>query len=124
MKRSSTLLAGLLLGSGGIHLARPAVYDGIVPRQLPGSARGWVSVSGVAELLVGLAVLVPATRRWGGLIAAALFVAVFPANVKMFQDARRPAVKRIAALRLPLQVPLVLWALRVARQRGEQMGRG
>jgi uncharacterized membrane protein len=42
---------------------------------------------------------------------------VFPANVKMARDAARaPAAVRAAAYgRLPLQVPLVLWALRVGR---------
>jgi uncharacterized membrane protein len=114
--RSSTLLAGLVLGSGVLHLVRPAVYTGIVPARLPGDRRAWVYVSGVAEVLVGIGLLNPSTRRVSAVAAAALFVAVFPANVKMFQDARQPAVKRVAAARLPLQVPLVVWALRLARR--------
>ncbi|PPF78793.1 hypothetical protein C5B96_14105 [Subtercola sp. Z020] len=116
MTRSSTLLAGIVLGSGVLHFLRPAAYAGIVPARLPGRGRDWVYASGVAELLVGAGLLNPATRRASALAAAALFVAVFPANVKMFQDARQPAVKRIAAARLPLQVPLVVWALRLARR--------
>jgi uncharacterized membrane protein len=42
---------------------------------------------------------------------------VFPANVKMAYDyrTRSPRVKAVAYGRLPLQVPLILWALRVGR---------
>jgi len=49
--------------------------------------------------------------------AAGFFAAVFPANVKMAYDWRhRAAPLRAAAYgRLPLQVPLVLWARQVAR---------
>ena len=56
-------------------------------------------------------------RRWGGLAAAALFVAVFPANVQMALAWRdRPLPYRAAAwARLPLQVPLIAWALRASR---------
>jgi uncharacterized membrane protein len=45
---------------------------------------------------------------------------VFPANVQMAADWRhRPAPLRTAALaRLPLQLPLVLWARAVARTEG------
>ena len=44
-----------------------------------------------------------------------LFVAVFPANVQMALDAHGLAGRTLAYARLPLQVPLVLWALRVRR---------
>jgi uncharacterized membrane protein len=52
--------------------------------------------------------------------AAALFVAVFPANVKMARDLLdKPTSSRrsriVSVLRLPLQVPLVVWAARVWR---------
>ncbi|WNI19097.1 DoxX family protein [Actinacidiphila sp. ITFR-21] len=114
---SALLLAGLLAAAGVTHFARPEPYDAIVPRSLPGDPRRWTRASGVAELAVAAAVALPATRRAGGLAAAGLFVAVFPANVKMARDwRRRPTPYRAAAYgRLPLQVPLVLWALRVSR---------
>jgi uncharacterized membrane protein len=50
-------------------------------------------------------------------VAAVLFVAVFPANIQMAVDWRsRPiADQAIAYGRLPLQIPLVLWALAVRR---------
>ncbi|EST38364.1 hypothetical protein N566_07905 [Streptomycetaceae bacterium MP113-05] len=115
--RSAGRLAGLLAGAGVLHFACPRPFDAIVPRVLPGPPRTWTQAAGVAELLIAVAVAHPRTRRLGGLAAAALFVAVLPANVRMAKDWRdRPASLRVAArARLPLQAPLVLWALRVAR---------
>ena len=110
-------LAAALLGSGVAHLVRPAPFDSIVPRWLPPSRRFWTVGSGLAEVATGLLLLRPQTRRAGGLAAAGLFVAVFPANVWMAWLWRhKPWPYRVAAIaRLPLQVPLVAWGLRVAR---------
>ena len=117
MRRDAAGLAALLAGTGVLHFVAPRPFDGIVPRSLPGSPRTWTYLSGVAELAVAAAVAHPRTRRAGGLAAAALFVAVFPANVRMAADWRRasPVRRAVAFGRLPLQVPLIAWALRVAR---------
>ena len=56
--------------------------------------------------------------KWGvhvPVAAAGLFVAVFPGNVHMVSTARTPTARAVTLARLPLQVPLVLWALRAAR---------
>jgi uncharacterized membrane protein len=115
--RSALALAGLLATAGVTHFSRPRQYDAIVPRSLPGSPRTWTYASGAAELAVAAAVANPRTRRVGGLAAAALFAAVFPANVKMAVDWRdKPRPMRTAALvRLPLQAPLIWWAMKVGR---------
>jgi uncharacterized membrane protein len=115
--REALSLAALLATTGVLHFAAPRPFDSIVPRSLPGSPRRWTYLSGVAELAVAAAVAHPRSRRAGGLAAAALFAAVFPANVKMAADWRHasPARRAIAYGRLPLQVPLIAWALRVAR---------
>ena len=109
-------LAALLATSGVAHFVAPKPFDAIVPRALPGRPRTWTYLSGAAELAVAAALVVPRTRRLGGLAAAGLFVAVLPANVQMARDWRnRPAPLRLAAYaRLPLQVPLVVSGLRVA----------
>lgn len=116
-QRPALALAGLLGTSGVLHFARPKFFDGMVPKQLPGSRRQWTQLSGIAELAVAAAIVTPRTRRLGGLTAALLFVGVFPANVKMALDAERKqksARERLAAwVRLPIQWPLVLWALKV-----------
>ena len=112
------VLASALAVSGVVHLAHPRTFDAVVPRGMPGSARAWVLVSGVAELACAAAMLRPSTRRIGGLASAALMAAVFPGNVQMARDARRPRTRAITLLRLPLQIPLVLWGLEAARSRG------
>lgn len=124
--RSARLLAGLLATAGVAHFAVPRQFDAIVPRSLPGTPRTWTYVSGVAELTIAAAIAVPRTRRVGGLLAAGLFAAVFPANVKMARDWRdRPTPQRVAAFaRLPLQAPLVGWALKVSRDAASSGAQG
>ncbi len=116
-RRRTWGLVALLAGAGILHLAAPRPYDAIVPRWVPGRARGWTYASGVAELAVAAALAVPRTRRAGAAAAAALFVAVFPANLQMAWDwrTRGLAARVLAVGRLPLQVPLVLWAMAVRR---------
>ena len=113
--RPAYLLAALLGAGGLMHFVKPRPYDAQIPASLPGSARAWTLGSGVAEIGVAAAIAVPRTRRLGGLVAALLFIGIFPANVKMAVDARRaPAKLRvITLLRLPLQWPLVAWSLKV-----------
>ncbi|MBF4461371.1 hypothetical protein ITJ46_02300 [Rathayibacter sp. VKM Ac-2878] len=106
-----------MAASGVVHLVHPSTFDGVVPRGMPGSARGWVLASGLAELACAAATLWPSTRAIGGTASAALMVAVFPGNVQMARDARRPRARAIAVARLPLQIPLVLWGLQAARSR-------
>ena len=111
-------LAALLGAAGVLHLVRPRPFEHLIPRRL-GRPRRWVVGSGVAEIACAAALTHPATRRQGGWAAAALLVAVFPGNVTMaVRSGRgRPAYRVVAWARLPLQVPLVLWAARVATDR-------
>ena len=112
---SSRVMAALLSVAGVMHFVQPRFFDGIVPRVLPGPPRTWTHASGVAELAVAAAVAGPRTRRQGALAAAVLYIAVFPANIQAALDARTVAERAVTWIRLPLQVPLVLWALRIRR---------
>ncbi|MGO1227912.1 MAG: DoxX family protein, partial [Brachybacterium sp.] len=87
-RKTAGCLATLLGGAGILHLARPEPFDSIVPPALPGPARTYTYASGVAELGIAGLLAVPRTRRLGGIAAAALFVAVFPANLQMAYDWR------------------------------------
>lgn len=74
----------LLFGAGVGHFVFPAALDSIVPASLPGDPRIYTYLSGVAELLIGAALLTPLEKRilgkpvklWGAYAAFALFLAV------------------------------------------------
>jgi len=119
---SPYLLAAVLIGAGVGHFTATDRYAQIVPNALPQSThRALVQASGVAELLCAGLLVVRRTRRVGAAMTAALLVAVFPANVQMALDggitgAGFPLGSPVVAwLRLPLQVPLIAWALSIAR---------
>ena len=110
------LLAAVLLTTGTLHFAAAGAFESIVPDWL-GSAAFWVAASGVAELACALGLAWPATRRLAAWAAVALFVVVFPGNITMVVHAERGhGSELIAWARLPLQVPLVLWAWWIARR--------
>ncbi len=113
--RGAKNLARFLAVAGASHFVVPSFYDRIVPHVLPGEPRAWTRLSGAAELVVASTVAFKPTRRAGGALAAVLFVAVFPGNLQMAWDWRnRSSTERaLAYSRLPLQLPLVWWALRV-----------
>ena len=113
-----------MVGAGVTHFVGTAVYERIVPRWA-GDARRVVLACGAAEIACGALLSSRRTGRVGGWLTAVLLVAVFPANVQMALDAgtEHRAVpdmpvgrfRSIALARLPLQVPLVGWAVQVAR---------
>ncbi|MBC7460455.1 MAG: DoxX family protein [Thermoleophilia bacterium] len=125
MQRFRTILRGLLallfIGAGSMHFLRPHGFVHIVPEQLP-RPELLVSVSGVAEVLGGVGLLVPPVRRAAGIGLIALLVAVFPANVNMALHADRLGAglpEWALWLRLPLQPALIaaVWLAAFKRQR-------
>jgi uncharacterized membrane protein len=116
--RQAYVMGAGLIAMGVLHFATPKGFDSIIPEEIPVSKRALTYASGAAELAIGVGLLVPRTRRASALAAAALFVAVFPANVntvRVFKD--RPIGYRLAAIaRLPLQMPLITSAVRVFRR--------
>lgn len=111
MKAGRWALGILFVGAGSMHFVATAVYMRIMPPMLP-EPRLLVQMSGVAEMLGGVGVLLPQTRRAAAWGLVALLVAVLPANVWMAVDhARWPGIPEwLLWARLPLQVPLIVWA--------------
>lgn len=107
-------MAGLLGLAGITHFLRPETFDSIVPPQL-GNPRFWTYASGAAELSCAAMLTVAGTRRVGGLCTAALMVAVYPANIYTVAKVwHSPKGRAVALARLPLQVPLVRTAWKIA----------
>jgi uncharacterized membrane protein len=114
---SRLLLAALFYFAGAMHFVAPTPYIAIVPPWLP-NAPLLVIISGVCEILGGLGVLLPQTRRLAGWGLIALLVAVYPANIQMLQLAyanRGTTLWKVALwLRLPLQLMMLWWVWRAA----------
>ena len=115
MKRALLLLMAVFYTLAGVmHLFRPDFYLPMMPPYLPWHAE-LVWLSGVAELALGLAVLVPALRApaaWGIVL---LLIAVFPANVHIalhnvpvFGASEGAGIGNW--IRLPVQGLLIAWA--------------
>jgi uncharacterized membrane protein len=110
---SVVVLAVLFVGAGVMHFVKPRLFERIVPPALP-APRALVLVSGVAEILGGIGLLVEPLRLWAGWGLVALLIAVFPANLYMAREWERfesLAPRWALILRLPLQVVLIAWVL-------------
>ncbi|HXA41360.1 MAG TPA: hypothetical protein VNV65_00450 [Candidatus Solibacter sp.] len=119
-RTSRYFLVLIIGGSGVLHFLVPRFYQRIVPRAL-GHQEEIVAISGAAEIGCAALMVLPRTRRLGGWLTAALLLAVWPANFQQALDGKpysRTGVLSSPALlwwRLPLQLPLIRMALRVAR---------
>ena len=94
MKGFSALCGGsFFFYVGVLHFTDTSWFEPIVPPIL-GSARFWVLISGVAEIIVGLALIISALEifftsrnyfsRKAGLASALLLVMLYPANLYMW----------------------------------------
>ncbi len=117
MKPGVLLLSLGMVAMGVLHLAKPKPFVAVMPAYLPEPA-ALVAISGVAEVAGGLGLLHPRTRRVAGWGLAALYVAVFPANVDMALHPPMGIPPVLLWLRLPLQIPLVAWALWATKNEG------
>lgn len=117
IRGAARILLGLfLLAVGTAHLtvAREA-FRAQVPSWFPADADVVVVVSGVVEIVLGLALVALVRHRaLVGLVVAAFFVAIFPGNVAQFVEGRSAFgldTDAARAVRLLFQPVLVAWAL-------------
>lgn len=107
------VLTVVMVVAGVNHFYNPAPYLGMMPSALPAHAL-LVQISGVAEILGGLGLIVPGTRRLTAWCLVALFIAIFPANLNMALHhlplGDKPVPQWALWARLPLQLVLILWA--------------
>ena len=110
-------LGGAFVWIGVQHFVDPTWFEPIVPAAL-GAPRFWVLASGVAEVAVGLALIVPATRAYGGLACAALLVVLYWANLYMWVENVPLDGKTYAnvwhVVRLLIQIALIAASLFIA----------
>ncbi len=105
------LLGIFFVGAGVMHFVKPDFYLKLMPPYLPWHL-GLVYVSGVAEILLGLLVVIPKYTRLAAWGLIALLLAVFPANlyVAMNPLALPDVNPRSLWIRLPFQLVFIAWA--------------
>jgi uncharacterized membrane protein len=107
-------LAGFLLAAGTAHLVAPEPFLAQTPAWLP-ARRTIVAVSGLVELLLGVALLVARRHRGRvGWVVAGFLVAVFPGNVNQAltgADAFGLDTPAARWTRLAFQPVMIAWAL-------------
>jgi uncharacterized membrane protein len=99
------------------HFVHPVSYIAVLPPYIP-QAASMVLISGIAEVLGGIGLLVPRTRSFSAWGLALMLVAFLPVHINMcLHPGVFPTVPLWAIwLRLPLQLPLILWALYYTRK--------
>ena len=93
------------------HFRQPRLYLKIIPHYLP-NPNLLNKLSGIAEILLGILVCFSLTSNYAAWGIIALLIAVFPANIYMYQNenAALGLPKWIRLLRLPIQILLIYWA--------------
>jgi uncharacterized membrane protein len=107
------LLTVAMVGAGLNHFLDPDPYVAMTPDALP-APLALVYISGVAEILGGLGLILERTRKLAAWGLVALLLAVFPANVNMAVNDLPLGGRDLPAwalwARLPLQAVLIAWA--------------
>jgi uncharacterized membrane protein len=108
------------VAAGVNHFVSPDFYVAIMPPYLPWHLE-LVYLSGIAEIVCGIGLLIPRTRALAAWATIALLIAVFPANIHVaLNDV--PLAGRSEGLgiwnwvRLPFQFVLIAWAWWYARE--------
>ena len=121
---SKVVLAGFLVFAGSMHFARPEFFLKIMPPYLP-FPMGLVLISGAFEIALGVSLGIPRLSKVAAWGIIALMLAVFPANIYLFQHQEiLPAPPLVHLLRLPMQAVFILWAYWHTRPDHEKLLRG
>ncbi len=105
------VFAVFFVGAGVNHFLKTDFYLRMMPPYVPMHLT-MVQISGVAEIVLGVLLLVPPTTAMAAWGLIALLVAVFPANLQMaLHPETFPEFQPTALwLRLPLQAVMIAWA--------------
>lgn len=112
------LLGVLMVVSGLLHFGNPEPYLMMMPDYLPWHA-GLVALTGVVEIVLGVALFVPKTRSAAGWGLVGLLLAMWPANIWMASEGIQPPGMEMSTtgawVRVALQVVFIYWAWAVSR---------
>lgn len=105
------LMAFLYIVAGINHFRSPGIYLKIIPSYFS-NPKLLNILSGAAEIILGFLLIIPFLSHFAAWGIIALLIAVFPANLFMYQNKKASfgLPKWILLLRMPLQLLLILWA--------------
>ena len=96
------------------HFLDPQYFLHIVPPQLPFKLF-LVYLTGLIEVVGGVAILSPKSRKAGAYLLIFLLVSVFPANIYLYVSETPQNLlgitKTDALIRMPFQIPLILLSI-------------
>ena len=105
------LMAAIYIFSGMMHFIKPKTYLRIMPRYLP-NPKLLVSLSGIAEIILGVGLCFPATKNVAIYGIIAMLIVFLPVHFYMLSSKKAGAgiPQWLLLLRLPLQLGLMYWA--------------
>ncbi len=110
----SKILVFIFLLSGTVHLVNPGVFEALIPPVL-GNESLWIAASGAAEIIAALGILTK--QRWAPKFTALILLIIWVGNwwyaIDVTFNLESSWFLILGSwLRLPLQIPLIQWALR------------
>ncbi|MBO6584832.1 MAG: DoxX family protein [Gracilimonas sp.] len=106
------LIGVLFILAGLLHFLKPGMYMSIMPDYIP-FHKAMVLISGVAEILGGIGIMVPEFRTFAAWGLIVLLLVVFPANIDMawsgYKNHGLTLYTWALIARLPLQFVLIWW---------------
>jgi uncharacterized membrane protein len=110
----SKILVFIFLLSGYVHLVNLGVFEALIPPFL-GNASLWVFGSGVTEIIAALGILTK--QKWAPKFTALVLIVIWVGNwwyaINVTFNLESSWFLILGSwLRLPLQIPLIQWALR------------
>ena len=111
LKTASLILMSLFyIFAGFNHFGKPWFYYRLIPPLLPKKPVN--IISGAAEVILGIGLLIPALSTWSAWGIIALLIAVYPANIYHLMQKGAGMKVPIWALwfRLAFQGVFILWA--------------
>jgi uncharacterized membrane protein len=110
----SKILVFIFLLSGTFHLVNPEVFESLIPPFL-GTESLWILGSGITEIIAALGILTK--QKWAPKFTALVLMVIWVGNwwyaIDVTFNLESSWFLILGSwLRLPLQIPLIQWALR------------
>jgi uncharacterized membrane protein len=110
----SKILVSIFVLSGIAHLVNPGAFEALIPPVL-GNESLWIAGSGIAEIVAALGIL--AKQKWAPKFTALILLIIWVGNwwyaINVTFNLESSWFLILGSwLRLPLQIPLIQWALR------------